>query len=222
MDYIFHFEVPVRHLPFLLTGAWMTLKVTFLSIVFGLMIGVVGAACKTSGNRLLSGLTTTYVEFFRNTPLLIQLFFLYFGLPDLGIDLSPFEASVLALTVNAGAYFTEIIRAGIESIQKGHVEAAESLGLTYMQTLRYVILPQALRVVAPPIGNQCILLLLTSSVCSTVTLAELTYNAGILESRTFRSFEIYFFTLGIYFMMAQFLATAVKVATKRTELKGAR
>jgi ectoine/hydroxyectoine ABC transporter permease protein EhuC len=211
--------VPIKFLPFLLTGAWMTLKISFISILLGLVIGTVGAACKTSGIRWLALIASGYVEFIRNTPFLIQIFFFYFGLPDLGVDLNPYQASILALTVNAGAYFTEIIRGGIQSVHKGEIEAAHSLGLTHLQTLLYIILPQAFRVVAPPIGNQAILLLLGSSVCSTITLQELTYNAAILESRTFRSFEIYFFTLGIYFIMAQILATSLKLITRKSDFR---
>ena len=219
--YVFHFEVPLAHLPFLLQGAWVTLQVSFVAVCAGLAIGIAGAAFRTSGLPVLAAPATAYVEFVRNTPLLVQVFFFYFGLPDLGVDLDPLEASVLALSVNGGAYFTEIIRGGIESIPRGQIEASRSLGLTRPQVLRYVVLPQALRVVIPPIGNECLLLLLGSSVCSTVTLPELTYNAGILESRTFRSFETYLFTLGLYFAMAQLLATAVKLAGRQVELKEA-
>lgn len=213
--------MPLRYLPFLLSGAWLTLQVSFIAAALGLVIGVLGAAAKTSGIKPLALAASAYVEFIRNTPLLVQLFFAYFGLPDLGLNMTPIGASILALTVNAGAYFTEIIRAGIQSVPKGQIEASNALGLTYGQTLSSVVLPQALRVVAPPLGSEIMLLLLGSSVCSTVTLQELTYNAGILDSRTFRSFETYLFTLGLYFMLAQVLITAWKLVFKGTSTRGA-
>lgn len=208
-------EVPLRNLPYLLEGALLTLRIVGIAVVFGIIIGIFAAMGRTSKNRILYGLSTAYVEFFRNTPLLVQIFFAYFGLPSLGIDLSPSQSALAVIILNTGAYMTEIIRAGLESVHKSQVESGWSLGMTYLQVFRYVILPPAMKAIAPPLSNQIISITLSSCVISQIAVEELTFRAMMLENRTFRSFEIYIVTILIYFLLAQVLNAAFKIINKR-------
>jgi polar amino acid transport system permease protein len=198
VTYIFQFGVVLDHVPELLYGAWLTIRLSLIAIALGFAIGVLGALARTSGSRPLRWLAVGYVELIRNTPFLVQLFLIFFALPGFGLRLTAGEAAILAMTVNLGAYATEIVRAGIEAVPKGQVEAGLSLGLTRLQVFRYVVIFPALKTVYPALASQFILLMLTSSVVSQISAEELTFAANFLQSRTFRSFEIYFFTTLIY------------------------
>ena len=202
MNYVFQWGVVTRNWPLLLEGVWLTIQLSLWATLFGLLIGIIGALLISSRIRFLKVLTMTYVELIRNTPFLVQLFFLFFGLPELGIKLSAGQAALLALTINLGAYATEIVRAGVEAIHKGQIEAGVSLGLSYLQVFRYVILKPALVKVYPSLTSQFILLMLNSSVVSQIAAQELTHTAGFLESRSFRSFEIYFVVTLIYLALS--------------------
>lgn len=193
------------NLPYLLQGALTTLWLSALASVIGVLLGIVGALFRLSRVRVLQFLSIGYIEVFRNTPFIVQLFFFYFVLPDFGIMLDPLQTALTALSVNAGAFLTEIMRAGIESVHKSQVEAALSLGLTWWQCFRSVILPPAMRVVAPPLGNQFISVVLTSSIVSQVSAPELTYNAFVLEARTFRSFYVFAITVVLYLVFTEVL-----------------
>jgi len=171
-------------------------------MLIGLAVAVVCAMAKTSGPRPLRWLVNAYVEIIRNTPFLVQIFLIFFGLPSLGLRLSPWQAALIAMVVNVGAYATEIIRAGIESILKGQVEAGMALGLSKLQIFRYVILIPALRAVYPALTSQFILLMLTSSVVSAISAEELTSIANDIQSQTFRSFEIYIVVTVMYLVMS--------------------
>lgn len=209
------FYVPLRNIGFLLKGALLTLELVSISCVLGVVIGVFGVLAQKSPWRPLRYLTNAYVEIIRNTPLLVQVYFAYFALPSLKINMTPSQAGLLILTINAGAYMTEIIRAGIESIHQSQVEAGYSLGMNYLQVFRHVILPPAMRAIALPLGNQFISMTLSSAVISQISADELTFRAMRLESITFRSFEIYFTIFVMYFIVAELLFLALDYLNKR-------
>jgi polar amino acid transport system permease protein len=198
MNYSFDFGVIWDNFGVILAGAWLTLRISLLAIAFGLIIGIVGAAFRTSGNRILDGIALAYVEIIRNTPYLIQLFFIFFGLPNLGIRLSAEQAAILSLAVNFGAYSTEIVRAGVQSIAKGQVEAGLAIGFKKLAVFRYIVLPPALANVYPALVGQVILAVLFTSVVSQIAAEDLTFAGDYLNSRTFRSFEVYFTIALIY------------------------
>ena len=191
MDYIPQFSVVWNNVGLFVQGVFLTLQIVVVAIALGLILGIAGAMARTSGNRLLNWIATAYVEFFRNTPFLIQLFFFFFGLPSIGVRMSPWQAAVLALAINFGAYSTEIIRAGIEGIDKGQIEAGMSLGFKKLQIFRHIILLPALGKIYPALISQIVIAVLFSSVVSQISAEELTFVGNYLQSRTFRSFEVY-------------------------------
>jgi len=172
-------------------------------VLLGSIIAICCALARLSKRRFLRGPATAYVELIRNTPFIVQLFYVYFGLVAVGINLDAFTVAIVTLTINCGAYCTEIIRAGIQSIHRGQSEAGLSLGMTHLQVFRYVILMPTLRVVWPPLASQFIATMLGSSVVSQISAEELTFAGMLLESRTFRTFEIFFAIAILYFVMAR-------------------
>lgn len=221
MDYSFDFSVVWQNMGALLAGAWLTLKISVLAIAFGLIIGIVGAMFRTSGNKLLNGLALAYVEIIRNTPYLIQLLFIFFGLPNLGIKLSAEQAAILSLAVNFGAYSTEIVRAGVESIAKGQVEAGLAIGFKKLAVFRYIVLPPALANIYSSLVGQVILAVLFTSVVSQIAAEDLTYAGDFLNSRTFRSFEIYF-TIALIYLALVWLIKAISFLIERRFFEFAR
>jgi polar amino acid transport system permease protein len=163
----------------------------------------------------LSAIVGGYVEAVRNTPFIVQLFFVFFGLPALGIHLSEYVAAILAMTLNLGAYSIEIIRAGVAAVPKGHHEAAASLAMSRGETFRHVVLPQALAKVFPALTSQIVITMLGSAVVSQISVPDLTYAASYIQSRNFRAFETCFFITAAYLMMALVLRTALNAAGKR-------
>lgn len=202
MDYVFHFGDIWDARNELLWGAVLTLRLSALAMVFSLVFAVFGAFARTSGPRWLRMLVGGYVEVIRNTPFLVQIFLLYFGLPSLGLRFDANQAALLALVLNGSAYTIEIVRAGIESIGRGQIEAAGALGLGTFPIFRLIVLPQALRVVMPPLGSQFILLMLNSSVVSVISADELTAAAQDVQSRTFRPFESFITAAVIYLCLS--------------------
>jgi polar amino acid transport system permease protein len=186
----------------LLDGLLLTLRLSVTAMVFGLALGAASAAGSVYGPRWLKALVLGYVEAIRNTPFLVQLFLVFLGLPALGLRLSPNAAASVALTVNVGAYASEIIRAGIESVPRGQIEAGLALGLRQWQIVRLVVLRQALIAVYPALCSQFILLMLGTSVVSAIAAEELTATANSIQSRTFRAFEVYFAVTLIYLVLA--------------------
>lgn len=197
MDLAFY----TTYLPILARGAVMTVELTILATFFGTIIGLVVAFARISRSKLLSGLAYFYTWAIRGTPLLVQLYFIYYGLPQVGIRLDAFPAAVIGISICAGAYIAEIIRAGIQSIDKGQMEAARSLGMTYFQAMRYVILPQAYRRMLPPMGNEIIALTKDSSLASTLALVELMRTARQIDAATLRSMEAYIAAGAFYLAM---------------------
>ena len=199
MSYEFDFADVLVAWPELLHGVVNTLVLSALAMAIGMVVSVAGALGKTSGPKYIQWLIDEYIELIRNTPFLIQLFVIYFGLPSLGLRLSSNTAALMALVVNVAAYGIEILRAGIESIKKGQIEAGKSLGMRPLQIFRHIILKPAIQAIYPSLTSQFILLMLNSSVCSAIAANELTAAAGDIQSRTFRSFEVYLIVTCIYF-----------------------
>lgn len=211
MKYQFDFKVILEAWPDLLRGCWLTLSMSTISMVFGLIIGLVCVVFRQSGSSVARFLVNAFVETIRNTPFLVQVFFLFFGLPALGIRLSAGFAAVLALSLNGGAFATEIIRGGVEAINKGQIEAGYALGLKRLQIFRDIVMRPALRAIYPALTGQFILLLLTSSIVSSVSAEELTYVAQRLKSVTFRSFEVYLAATLLYLAMSILLGVLFKL-----------
>jgi polar amino acid transport system permease protein len=210
MGYTLQFGEVWPHLPRLFSGAVVSMELAFLAFSGGLLIGTVLAAIKTFGPRWAARTIDAYVLFFTNTPQLVQIYFLYFALPDMGILLSSFTAVLLGMTINAGAYLTEIQRAGFQSKRQSEMDAAEVLGFSRIQQIRYVILPHVARVLFPPLSNQFILMTLGTSMAAIFGVEELTGEAFTINSETFRSMEVFSVTALIY--VAITLAASVLLA----------
>ena len=202
MHYAFHFNVVWDHWRELAEGAWLTIRLSGLAMMIGLAVATVCAYGKAAGPSALRWAIASYVELIRNTPFLVQIFIIYFSLPALGISVDANEAALAAMVVNFGAYGTEILRAGIESIGHGQIDAGRALGLTRLQSFRYVVLFPALKTVFPALASQFILLMLASSVVSAISAVELTAVTNSLQSTTFRPFEFYFVATAVYLAMA--------------------
>ncbi|MFZ3323225.1 MAG: amino acid ABC transporter permease [Usitatibacter sp.] len=202
MHYTFHFNVVWEHWRELAVGAGLTIRLSALAMAIGLAVAIVCAYARTAGPSPVRWAVAAYIEAIRNTPFLVQIFIVYFSLPSLGIQVDANDAALAAMVVNFGAYGTEILRAGIESIPPGQVDAAKALGLSRLQVFVYVMLFPAVRTVFPALSSQFILLMLASSVVSTISAVELTAVANSLQSTTFRPFEFYFVSTAIYLAMA--------------------
>ena len=202
MGYTFHFGAVLGALDALLAGAWLTLRLSLGCMALGLLIGTGCAVAATFGGRPSRILVRGYVEVIRNTPFLIQIFLIFFGLPSLGIALDPVPAALLGMSINCGAYVTEIVRAGILSVPQGQIEAARALALRTSLVLRHVVLLPALRQAFPALGAQFVLVMLGSSVVSTISAEELTATGHVLETQTFRPFEVYLVVTALYVAMA--------------------
>ena len=202
MDYTFQFGPVFAAWPLLVEGVWITIQLSVLAMLLGLLVAIVCAWGKTSGPRPVRWVINAYIELIRNTPFLVQLFVFFFALPALGLRWSAYTAALTAMVVNLGAYATEIIRAGIESIPKGQIEAGLALNLKRHEIFRFVILRPALRAVYPALTSQFILLMLSSSVVSAISADDLTSVAANLQSQTFRSFEIYIVVSVIYLLLS--------------------
>lgn len=199
----------------LLDGALTTVHLSLLTLLGSLAIGTIGALCRLSRVQWLRRTATWYVEAIRNTPLLVQLFFIYFGLGQVNIDVPNYLAALIGLVVNNGAYLTEIVRAGIEAVPRGQHEAARSLGMSYLQLMRHVVFPQAFRVIYPPLCNQFIGIILFSSLVSVIAVEDLALRGKMLISRTFRSFETYMVVSLMYVVMTLTISTALKLIGRR-------
>jgi polar amino acid transport system permease protein len=192
----------------LLDGIWITLALSASAMAGGFAIGVACAAGRVYGPPLLRWMIGAYVEVIRNTPLLVQLFLVYFGLPSLGLRFDGLTAAILTLTVNLGAYTTEIVRAGLEAVPKAQVEAGLSLGLSGLQVFRYVVVFPALKAMFPALASQFVLLMLATSVASQISVEDLFHAASIVQSRTFRDFEVYI-EIGVLYLALAFLFRAL-------------
>ncbi len=202
MNYQFDFSFLAERWPDFVAGAWLTVQLTVVSITLGFVLGTACAVARAYGGPLLRRLVGFYVELIRNTPLLVQIFIVYFGLSSLGLKLSAETSAVIALAVNMGAYTTEIMRAGIVSIQRTQLEAADCLGLTRLQAIAHVVLLPAMERVYPALSSQFVLLMLASSITSQISAEELTATANLVQSDTYRSFEVYIVVAVVYLALS--------------------
>ena len=198
----FDFLAVLAQWPLLLQGLAWTVGLSIVSALLGGLIGVAGAWARSQGPGWLKALVGTYVELIRNTPFIVQLFFVFFGLPAMGFRLSPELASVLAMVINLGAYATEIVRAGIEATPRGQVEAAQSLALSRWQIFTRVVLPPALKKVWPALTSQVVIVMLGSAVCGQISTPELSFAANLIQSRNFRAFEAFIIGTAIYLALS--------------------
>ena len=213
--YVFQFREVFQEMPMLLDGALTTLHISILTLLLSFVVGTLGALCRMSRLTWLRRPATWYVEVIRNTPLLVQLFFIYFGFSQINIDVSNYTAGLAGLVVNNGAYLTEIVRAGIQAIHKGQFEAGYSLGLSFPQLMRHVVFPQAFRVIYPPLCNQFIGIILWSSLVSTISVQDLALRGKELASTTFRSFEVYTVLTVIYVAMTLTISGVLKLVGRQ-------
>jgi polar amino acid transport system permease protein len=202
-------------LPELIAAAGNTLRMAIFAFLVAICLGLILALTRLSGRPILAGVAAFYVEIIRGAPALALLFLIYFGLPSLGLVLPAFLAAVVGLGMNGGAYVSEIYRAGISAVDRGQREAAQTIGMTSGQTMRYVILPQAVRIVLPPIGNYAIGLLKDTSVASLIGASELTLRARDLSSEYFMPMQIYILSGAVYFIMAAPLSAGVRYLERR-------
>jgi polar amino acid transport system permease protein len=202
VQYHFQFGAVFAAWPLLLQGTWTTIHLSLMATLLGSIVAIVCAWGKTSGPAFARVVINAYIEVIRNTPFLVQLFFFYFALPTLGLRWTAHTAALTAMVVNLGAYATEIIRAGIESIPRGQIEAGLALNLKAHQVFRFIVLKPALKAIYPALTSQFILLMLSSAVVSAISADDLTSVAANLQSQTFRSFEIYIVVAAIYLVLA--------------------
>ena len=201
------FELFVQSAPRLMQGLGMTVELTLVSLLIAAVLGLLFGLFSVSRAIVLRGIARVYIDIIRGTPLIVQIFFIYFGISSgLGVRLDAFTAGIIALSLNAGAYSAEIVRGGIQSVPKGQMEAARSLGLPYTMAMRKVILPQAFKTMAPTIVNQCIITLKDSSLISVIGLAELTQVGRLIIANNFESLKMWTIIGVMYFIIIMALS----------------
>lgn len=208
--------------PLLFKGVLWTLGLTVVSAMVGVALGIACAWARTEGPAPLKWGVGVYVELIRNTPFIVQLFFIFFGLPAMGVLLSPQVGSVIAMVINLGAYAAEIVRAGVQATPKGQIEAAISLALTPMQSFTRVVLPPALRRVWPALVSQIIIVMLGSAVCGQISTEELSYAANLIQSRNFRAFEAFIVATTLYLLLSMAVRHCLNRLGDRVLLGGRR
>ncbi|HPU47739.1 MAG TPA: amino acid ABC transporter permease [Syntrophomonadaceae bacterium] len=209
------YRVTANNFGYFLGGAGYTLFITATSVAMGMVLGLFAAFGRMSKNKILFGLSTAYVDFFRGTPLFVQIFLLYFGILPLIYDNDPLSSAIIALGVNSGAYIAEILRAGIQAIDKGQMEAARSLGMNERQAMVLVILPQAFKVVIPPLINEFITLLKDSSLVSAITVAELMHRGDLVFANTYQATWVFGTISIIYLVMTKTISMLGDYAERR-------
>lgn len=216
----FNVELAVSAIPLLLMGAVVTVKITAISVGLGIIIGLFVGIARIAHSRLLRLLAAVYVDFLRGTPLLVQIFLIYFALPVVtGQHMDPFVAAIASCSINSSAYVAEIFRAGIQSIDSGQMEAGRSLGMTWVQTMRYIIVPQAFKQVIPPLGNEFIALLKDSSLVSVIGFEELTRRGQLVIARTYGSLEIWTSVAILYLLMTISISRFVAYLERRCQIR---
>ncbi len=213
-------DLMINSLPLLIVGAGITIQITAISVGLGLIIGMFVGIARICNVKVLRALATVYIDFLRGTPLLVQIFLIYFALPMVvGQRVDPFIAAITACGINSGAYIAEIFRAGIQAIDEGQMEAGRSLGMSWVQTMRYIIVPQAFKNVIPPLGNEFIALLKDSSLVSVIGFEELTRRGQLIIARTYGSLEIWITVALIYLVMTLTISRFVSYMEKRLATK---
>ncbi len=214
----FDFGLIEKAFPLLLLGAAVTIEITVVSVAVGFLIGLVVGVARISQIKILRIIAAIYADCIRGTPLLVQIFLIYFALPMVtGHRIEPFFAAVMACGINSGAYVSEIFRAGIQSIDPGQMEAGRSLGLSWWQTMLYVILPQAVKNILPPLGNEFIAMLKDSSLVSVIGFEELTRRGQLIIAQTYGSFEIWLTVAALYLAMTLAISRLVAYLERRTK-----
>ena len=212
----FDFSLIIDSLPLLLTGAAVTIEITAIAVALGFILGLITSVCRLSSIKILRVIAICYVNIIRGTPMLVQIFLIYFALPMIiGERINPFVAAVAACSINSGAYVSEIFRAGIQAVDKGQMEAGRSLGLSWMQTMRYIILPQAFKNVIPPLGNEFISMTKETSLVSVIGFEELTRRGQLIIAKTYGSFEIWMTVAALYLIMTLSIAQLVSFLERR-------
>ena len=220
MDMNLNVDLMINSLPLLITGAGITIQITAISVGLGLIIGMFVGIARISNVKLLRWLAAIYIDFLRGTPLLVQIFLIYFALPViLEQRVDPFIAAITACGINSGAYIAELFRDGIQAIDEGQMEAGRSLGMTWVQTMRYIIVPQAFKNIVPPLGNEFIALLKDSSLVSVIGFEELTRRGQLIIARTYGSLEIWISVAIIYLVMTLTISRLVAYLEKRLDTK---
>lgn len=204
-------------MPRLFSAATVTMRLTIMAMLGGLLFGAAAALMRTSRNGFLEFLSASYVTVFRGTPLVVQILIVYFALPQIGLRLDKFSSAVVALGINAGAYIAEIIRAAIESIDKGQMEAARSLGMTYGQAMRRIVVPQTYRRLLPPLGNEFIAMLKDTSLIALIGGEELTRAGQHIISATFRPWPVYLSVAAIYLCMTAAFSLLIRFYERRMQ-----
>lgn len=213
------FSIVFPYLPLLLKGTKATIEASTLAILIGLVIGTIVGIGRVIPSKPINFIAWLYVYIIRGTPLLVQLFVIYFGLPSLGIELEAFTAGVIGLGINSGGYVAEIVRGGIEAVPKGQIEAAKVLGLNYLQTMWYIVLPQAIRNMLPALGNEFVTLVKESSLLSTLAIIELTMVGQQIRSVTFASFEVFITVALIYLVITTVVSTLVRYIERKWQVR---
>ncbi len=208
-------DFALKYLPYVARGAIVTIELTAMALLLGAVLGLLGAIAKQSGSRPLVFVANVYVEVIRGTPALLQIFVMYFGLATYGLRLDPLTAAALTLGIIGGAYITEIIRAGIEAVDRGQVEAATSLGMAPSAIMRRIVLPQAVVLMVPPFTNFLIALIKDTSLALTISVPEIMYRSYDVASQTYRSMEIYAVAGMIYLAMCYPLSLLAKRLERR-------
>ena len=208
-------DVLKQVIPVLLKGSLVTMELTIISVILGSLIGMVTALLKLSKNKTMKVVAGFYTWLFRGTPMLLQLFVFYYGLPFVGIEFSKFQVALIGLSLNSGAYMAEIIRGGILSVDKGQFEACKSLGFTYLDTMKRVVLPQTFKIIIPSVGNEFITMLKDTSLVSTITMVEVMRSAQLLYASSFRPMEAFFITGCLYLLMTTIFTTVFSYYEKR-------
>ncbi len=211
MAYHFDFLAAFDYTDVLVKGVLTTVELIAVGGVIGIAVGIFGAWARTQGPRWLKPIVSGYVELIRNTPFLVQLFFIFFGLPSLGVQISEMQAAILTMIINLGAYSTEIIRAGVNAIARGQMEAALSLSMSRVQAFRHIILRPALQKIWPALSSQIVIVMLGSAVCSQIAVEELSFAANFIQGRNFRAFEAYLLATAIYLAMAILLRLLLRL-----------
>lgn len=217
-----------KYYTFFISGAKNTVLLAFFTVALGVVFGVFLALMRISKNKIFNFIGAAYVEIIRGTPLLVQIFIIYYGLPIIGINFpsisflgsngEEFVAGIIALSINSGAYVAEIIRSGIQSVDKGQMEAARSLGMPYYMTMQHIIIPQAFKNILPALGNEFIVIIKESSIVSVIGIHELMYNANTVRGNTFRPLEPLIVAAGVYFILTFTLSKLLGIVERRMKV----
>ncbi len=214
MNFYFNIRPLLPYFETLQSAVLITIAMSLLTMVSSLALGLVFAVMRQNRSMLIRFLATAYVEFFRNVPLLIVLYFVYFMMPAIGLKLSPFQAGLVGMTLHYGAYMTEILRAGLTAIAYGQYEAGNSQGMTRLQVLRYIVMPQVFRTIYPPLGNQLIQIILGSSLCSAIAVIDIASWMQTAGAASFRYFETFAIAALVYFILCQ-LVNVIRIQLGR-------